>query len=194
MHNGGWTAEHQRQILHTSTSKSHCFHFDVQQRHSISRLLTADRAHIHGPLSALRQRWKKKKLGKKDRTDGQDARKNSKKPMDARRQWLEMDGHSPNSRSTCAVSGWATASPGCCKPSHVTLFMNGAVWRRDDAAQRAEEGRGGCRRGWNFQHRLREEEQREMKRRGEEDEAVGVVFQSSTSWEQQVRLRWCLCK
>lgn len=63
-----------------STSTSHCFRSDVRQRHSISRLLTADRAQIHGPLSALRLGWKKEKSrGERDWADGRDGEKSARK-------------------------------------------------------------------------------------------------------------------
>lgn len=53
------------------------FRLDARQRHSISRLLTADRAQIHGPLSAPRQGWREggveiKSRGEKYWADGQD--------------------------------------------------------------------------------------------------------------------------
>lgn len=174
-----------------STSTSHCFRSDVRQRHSISRLLTADRAQIHGPLSALRLGWKKEKSRGGERLSRRSGwRKIGKKSRERGRRRLENDRHSSNSRSTWAVSGWLAASPGRWRPAHVTLFMNGAVWRREDAAQGAAGGGGAFSTDseGRSKERWRGEEKRTRRRRR------GDVFQSSTSCKQQVRLRWRLCK
>lgn len=77
--------------------------------------------------------------GEKDWTSGPDWRKTTRKAGAEREteagEWQDI----PNSRSTWAVGAWLAASPGCWRPAHVTLFMNGAVWRRKHASQRAEE-------------------------------------------------------
>lgn len=65
-------------------------------------------------LSQLRDRdGKKKKAGREKNTElTVRMEKNSKKSRERGRQRLENDGHSSNSRSTWAVSGWPAASPG----------------------------------------------------------------------------------
>lgn len=94
---------------------------------------------------------------------------------------LENVRHSSMSHGTWAVGAWLAASRGRLRSAHVTLFMNGAGWRREDAAQKRQ--KGGMQRRWSLLHWLRGGAKRDQEEGG---------FQRRSSQRQQVRLLWRL--
>lgn len=94
---------------------------------------------------------------------------------------LENVRHPSVSHGTWAVGAQLAALPGHLRPAHVTLFMNGAVWRREDAAptRRSRSRRARMRRRWN---RLR------WLRGGAKGDKEEGGFQRRCSQEKQVRL------
>lgn len=165
----------------TDISSHHLLRLVVQ----LSTLLTVVGAQIHGSITVQRLAVFKNKHKEGfilQSRQGKKARKRGGKGMAK----LENVRHSCMSHGTWAVSAWLTASPGHLRSAHVTLFMNGAVWRRDDAAQRGRKRRGvRMQRRWSLLRWLRGGAKRDKEEGG---------FQRRSSQEQQVRLLWRICK
>lgn len=109
----------------------------------------------------LSQLWGRKDLKKSTKWLDFTVQTEEKKPRKARERLiekLENARHPFMSHGTWAVGVRLAASPGCLRYAHVTIFMNGAVWRREDAAQkRRRSGEARMQKRWSLLRWLRGE-------------------------------------